>query len=180
VLILAHAEGLRAVGAFEAAWRAFQLAVYAVGAIGTAITPFATRALALDGRRALLRMTVPGLAVMLAAGLLGAVALQLLAEPLSGVLYGSPDATAERAIKTLGLALPLTYAAYFLQSAIVLPMRRLGALVAAGAALCAATLGTTVALGHGAAGAATGILIGQAAFLAVLAAGTAGAVRRGR
>jgi O-antigen/teichoic acid export membrane protein len=173
VLILAHIEGLTTVGAFEAAWRGFQLAVYAVGALGTAMTPFAAQALAAHGRRALLRLTLPGLAVTVAAGVLATVAIFLLSGPLTSVLYGAGDPDARSALEMLALALPLTYAAYFVQSAIVLPLRQTGTLLVASAALCLVTVGVTVALAdaHGAAGAATGVVAGQAALLGVLVAG---------
>jgi O-antigen/teichoic acid export membrane protein len=181
VILLAHVEGLRAAAAFEAAWRGFQLAVYAVGAIGTATTPFAARALAAGGSRHLLRTTLPAFVITLAAGVLGAAVIELGSEPLATALIGGHDTAAIDALRALGIALPFTYVAYFLQTAIVLPLRALRTLIVASAALCAVTLAFTAGLAHdhGAAGAAVGVLAGQIAFLALLAVGARRELRAG-
>jgi O-antigen/teichoic acid export membrane protein len=127
----------------------------------------------------MLRTTLPAFAITLAAGVLGAAVIELGSEPLATALIGGHDTAATDALRALGIALPFTYVAYFLQTAIVLPLRALRTLIVASAVLCAVTLAFTAGLAHdhGAAGAAVGVLAGQIAFLALLAVGARRALR---
>jgi len=179
VFALGHLADLTQVGVFEAAWRAFQLPLYLVGALGTASTPYAATALARGGVGALLRMAGSGLALVLAAGVVAATVVYAASGPLASVFYGRASPEVAATLRVLALALPLAFVALYLQTAVLLPLRSLTALVAGAGALCAVTIGVAVALAadRGAVGCATGVLLGQVAFATALAGGAAGALR---
>jgi O-antigen/teichoic acid export membrane protein len=169
VLILSRIEGVTEAGRFEGAWRAFQVWVYAAGALATATTPFAAYAAAARGRMGLTALARRGLAVSVAAGLGAALVLGLFATPIAELLYGRADSHVVAAERALALALPLTFASFYLWMAVLLPLGRLRGLTLAAGAMAVVTLALTAVLspGRGAEGCALAVLAGQTAFVVV-------------
>ncbi len=178
VIVLGAVGSLADAARFEAAFRAFQPMLYLVGAIGTATMPYAAARLA--GGEAVTAIVRNGLLIALAAGAVGSAVLIGGRAPISVVLMGERDAGVEDALLFLGIALPPSLVAYYLQTALLLPAGKVRA-VGVGCGLMAATsLGGTVAFGaaHGPAAAAAALAASQLVYVAVVASAAAGVSSR--
>lgn len=173
VLVLASVASFEDVGEFEAAWRALQPFVYAAGALGTAATPFTAAAASIGERiRPIVNSGLTGAA---GTGLLGAAVLLILAKPIAVVLYGSEESSVVDSVRLLAFALPITTVSYYLQTAVLLPLRHFRLLVVAAGGMAIVTLGLTGFLGqaHGAPGGAAAVLAGQVIYGACVGIGFA-------
>ncbi len=106
-LVLGGASTVREAAAFEAAWRLYQLGQYAGGVLATAGAPFMARAIAGGEERAARRLVVQLLAVAAGLGVLAAIALALLREPLGDAFYPSNPGRVGDLLPLLAVATPL-------------------------------------------------------------------------
>lgn len=109
-LLAGAISGLVAAGTFEGAWRTYQLAQYAVGALATAAAPFVADALGSGQPEAAVRLMRQLLGRLLFVGIVAGVVLYVARRPIADVLAGSLAGPVARGLPALAAVSPITAA----------------------------------------------------------------------
>jgi O-antigen/teichoic acid export membrane protein len=111
-IVVGALDSLRTAVAFEAAWRLYQLGQYAIGALATAVAPFAGNALGARQGTEFLALTRRTMTVVVAGSAIGAVVLFAARNALAAAAFGGFGPVAARAVVPLAIVFPLAAAGF--------------------------------------------------------------------